>query len=129
VQLTRRRPLVEMLTAEKNRVVLAPGTVPADMQAPITWLEQRLADLEIDIGSAICARPLWWEDDDLLQCTPGGDPCSPGRFWPICRNLAPSAASRLPPWWVWPRRIGIGGRGAANALSGAFGPWCVACRR
>ena len=73
-QLTRRRQLVEMLTAEKNRIARAPGAIRADIQAHITWLEQRLADLDTDIGRAIRATPLWREHDDLLQSTPGVGP-------------------------------------------------------
>ena len=52
----------------------APGAIRADIQAHITWLEQRLADLDTDIGSAIRASPLWREHDDLLQSTPGVGP-------------------------------------------------------
>jgi transposase len=73
-QLTRRRQLVEMLTAEKNRIARAPGVIRADIQAHITWLEQRLADLDTDIGKAIRATPLWREHDALLQSTPGVGP-------------------------------------------------------
>src|SRR6266850_714726 len=73
-QLTRRRQLVEMLTAEKNRIVRAPGAIRADIQAHSTWLEQRLADLDTAIGRAIRATPLWREHDDLLQSTPGVGP-------------------------------------------------------
>lgn len=73
-QLTRRRQLVEMLTAEKNRLARAPRPIRADIQAHITWLERRLADLNTDIGSAIRASPLWREHDDLLQSMPGVGP-------------------------------------------------------
>lgn len=73
-RLTRRRQLVERLTAEKNRRARAPGAIRADIQAHITWLAQRLADLDTDIGSAIRASPLWREHDDLLQSTPGVGP-------------------------------------------------------
>ena len=54
-QLTRRRQLVEMLTAEKNRIA-APGTIRADIQAHITWLEQRRLTLT-EISRAIRATP------------------------------------------------------------------------
>lgn len=73
-QLTRRRQLVERLTAEKNRVARAPGAIRADIQAHITWLEQRLADRDTDLGSAIRASPLWREHDDLVHSTPGVGP-------------------------------------------------------
>jgi transposase len=80
-QLTRRRPLVEMLTAEKNRVARAPGAIRADSQAHLIWLEQRRADLDTAIGRASRATPLWREHDDLLQSTPGVGPVLSRTLW------------------------------------------------
>ena len=73
-QLARRRQLLDMLTAEKNRLGSAPPTIQADIQAHITWLEHRLAALNDDLGTAIRASPVWREQDDLLQSTPGVGP-------------------------------------------------------
>ena len=73
-QLARRRQLLDRLTAEKNRLGSAPRTIQADIQAHITWLERRLADLNEDLGTAIRASPVWREQDDLLQSTPGVGP-------------------------------------------------------
>lgn len=73
-QLTRRRQLVEMLTAEKNRLARAPRPLRADIQAHITWLERRLADLNTDLGRAMRASPLWREHDDLWPSMPGVGP-------------------------------------------------------
>jgi transposase len=73
-RLTRRRQLVERLTAEKNRRARAPGPLRADIHAHLTWLEQRVADLETDIGRAIRASPLWRAPDDRLQSPPGVGP-------------------------------------------------------
>jgi transposase len=73
-QLARRRQLLDRLTAEKNRLGRAPRTIQADTQAHITWLERRLADLNDDLGKAIRASPVWREQDDLLQSTPGVGP-------------------------------------------------------
>jgi len=73
-RLTRRRPLIERLTAEQNRLTRAPRPVRADIQAPLSWLEQHLADRNTDIGSAIRASPLWREPDDLWHRTPGVGP-------------------------------------------------------
>jgi transposase len=73
-QLARRRQLLDMLTAEKNRLGSAPRTIQADIQAHITWLERRLTDLNDDLGKAIRASPVWREQDDLLQSTPGVGP-------------------------------------------------------
>jgi transposase len=73
-QLARRRQRLDMLTAEKNRLGSAPHAIQADIQAHITWLEHRLADLNDDLGKAIRASPVWREHDDLLQSTPGVGP-------------------------------------------------------
>ena len=80
-QLTRRRPLVQRLTAAKNRVARGPGAIRAAMQAQLTGLEQRLADLDTDIGSAIRASPLWREPDDLWHSRPGVGPGLSRTLW------------------------------------------------
>jgi transposase len=73
-QLARRRQLLDMLTAEKNRLSSAPPMIQADIQAHITWLERRFAALNDDLGKAIRASSVWRERDDLLQSTPGVGP-------------------------------------------------------
>jgi transposase len=73
-QLVRRRQLLDMLTAEKNRLSSAPQAIQADIQAHITWLERRLADLQRDLDHTIRSSPLWRERDDLLQSAPGVGP-------------------------------------------------------
>jgi len=79
--LTRRRQLVELLTAEKNRRARAPGAIRADLHAHSTGLEQRLADRDPDIGRAIRATPLWREHDALWQRTPGVGPVLSRPLW------------------------------------------------
>lgn len=71
---TRRRQLIEMLTAEKNRLRTATRTVCADIQDHIRWLERRLSDLDDDLDQAIRSSPLWRERDNLLQSIPGVGP-------------------------------------------------------
>src|SRR5918992_926390 len=58
-QLTRRRQLVQMLTAERRRLQTAPPPIRADIQAHLTWLTRRLARTEADVAAAIHASPLW----------------------------------------------------------------------
>ena len=72
--LTRRRQLIDMLTAEKNRLGSAPRRIRKDIQAHITWLEHRLVDTDGDLSQTIQASPVWREKDDLLQSTPGVGP-------------------------------------------------------
>jgi len=70
--LTRRRQLLEMLTAEKNRLGFARGPVQRDITTHIRWLEKRLADVAGDLAAAIAASPLYRAQDDLLRSVPGG---------------------------------------------------------
>jgi transposase len=70
----RRRQLVEMLTAEKNRLRSAARSVRRDIEQHIRWLERRLGDLDNDLGKAIQSSPLWRDRDSLLQSTPGVGP-------------------------------------------------------
>jgi transposase len=57
-QLARRRLLLDMLTAEKNRLSSAPRSIQADIPAHIAWLERRLAGLNDDVNTAIRASPV-----------------------------------------------------------------------
>lgn len=70
----RRRQVVEMLTAEQNRLASAHDRVKPDIQATITWLEQRLQDLDGDLQRRLRASPIWRERDDLLRSVPGIGP-------------------------------------------------------
>ena len=46
---TRRRQLVEMLTAEKNRKSSLRGKMRQDVDAHLKWLESRIRELDRDI--------------------------------------------------------------------------------
>jgi transposase len=50
---TRRRQLVQMLTAERQRLQSAPQRIRADIQAHLAWLERRLARSDDDLAAAI----------------------------------------------------------------------------
>jgi transposase len=71
---TRRRQVVEMITAEKNRQGTASKRVRRDIQAHIRWMEKRLEDLNDDIDDLIRQSPLWREKDKLLQSVSGVGP-------------------------------------------------------
>ena len=70
----RRRQVVEMLAAEKNRLASAHRHVRPDIQATIAWLEQRLKDLDGDLQRRLRDSPVWREADDLLRGVPGIGP-------------------------------------------------------
>ena len=58
-----------MRTAEHNRLGGASGRLRADIQAHITWLDQRLVALDNDLDTMLRASPVWRERDELLpQC-------------------------------------------------------------
>ena len=69
--LSRRPQLIEMLTAEKNRLGSALPPVRPRLHAHIQWLEQELGDLEQGLGQRLQHSPLWRAKDDLLQSAPG----------------------------------------------------------
>ena len=71
---TRRRQLVEMLTAERNRVPLARGVVRRDLEDHIQWLQRRLRDTDRDLRTLIQQSPLWRAHDNLLRSVPGVGP-------------------------------------------------------
>jgi transposase len=72
--LTRRRQLLEMLTAERNRLGLARSPVARRIRTHIRWLERELADVDHDLGRLIEQSPLWRAQDDLLRSVPGVGP-------------------------------------------------------
>lgn len=74
--LTRRRQLLEMLVAERQRLAQArpTGPVTRDLRTHIRWLERRLTDVDDDIGQAIQASPVWRVQEDLLRTVPGIGP-------------------------------------------------------
>jgi transposase len=70
----RRRQVVGMLTAERQRVPTATPTVRARIQDHIAWLEQELADQETALHDLLRATPLWRAQEDLLRSVPGIGP-------------------------------------------------------
>lgn len=71
---TRRRQLVEMLTAERNRVPLARGAVRKNLRAHIAWLEKQIGQTDRDLRTRIEHSPIWRVRDRLLQSVPGIGP-------------------------------------------------------
>jgi transposase len=76
--LTRRRQLIEMLTAEKNRLgqvfVRGGKQVRKSLKTHITFLERELRMTDTDLGELVRKSPVWRERDDLLQSAPGVGP-------------------------------------------------------
>lgn len=72
--LTRRRQLIEMRTAEQNRLSTAPRRVQPQIRAHLKWLDRELTRLDRELTDRIRATPIWRERDDLLQSVPGIGP-------------------------------------------------------
>ena len=70
----RRRQLIEMLTAEKNRLRLAARPIQQRVQAHITWLEKELASTNTELTTIIHASPIWREKEEVLRSVPGVGP-------------------------------------------------------
>ena len=73
---TRRRQIVDMITAEKNRLASAPRSVKTRIHEHVNWLEGQLRDIEGDLDAAIEQSPVWRAKEDLLTSTPGIGPCT-----------------------------------------------------
>lgn len=72
--LTRRRQLLEMLIAERNRLEHAGPPVRRGITQHIRWLERQLHDVDHDLDSTIQSSPLWRAKDNLLRSAPGVGP-------------------------------------------------------
>jgi transposase len=67
----RRRELVDLEVAERQRLRLATGPVRASIEAHLAWLGQQLAALEEQIRAALAADPARWAVAALVQTVPG----------------------------------------------------------
>lgn len=71
---TRRRQLVSMRSAEKNRLHTAAKKIRSEIQKHIHWLEKQISQLEKDLDKRIRSSPAWREKDDLLRSCKGIGP-------------------------------------------------------
>jgi transposase len=67
----RRRQLVEMLTAEKNRRANSPRVTHKSIDEHIRWLEKRLTGFDDELAGLVRETPIWRERDELLRSVPG----------------------------------------------------------
>lgn len=72
--LARRRQLLEMRTAESNRLNLAVESVRTDIREHLRWLDKRIQQLDRDLHDRLRASPLWRDKEDLLRSIPGVGP-------------------------------------------------------
>lgn len=71
---TRRRQIVAMIGAERQREKRAPDRIRKSILRLIKALEKELASLDQDIGDAVRGSPAWRAREDLLASVPGVGP-------------------------------------------------------
>jgi len=81
----RRRQVVEMITAETNRIAQSQTAVRAKIKLHINFLRHELSDLNRELDDALRRSPVWREQDELLRSVPG-----------VGRVLAVTLLSELP---------------------------------
>lgn len=70
--ITRRRQLLEMLSAERNRLAqIDDRDVSKRIQRHVKWLQQELKAIDSDLDDTIRRTPLWRAKDDLMRSVPG----------------------------------------------------------
>jgi transposase len=69
--LTRRRQLMEMFVAERNRLSRADEDIQPSIKDHIKWLKKSLSDINTDLECRIQSSPSWQEKDSLLRSVPG----------------------------------------------------------
>ena len=70
--ITRRRQIVEMMTAERNRRKrLASRRMIRSVDRLLKALQRELSDLETDLDDTIRKTPAWRQAEDLLKSVPG----------------------------------------------------------
>lgn len=67
----RRRQVIEMLTAEQNRLGTAPWNVQGRIEKHLTWLQSELQTLNQDLQDEIDRNPQWQSQADILRSAPG----------------------------------------------------------
>jgi transposase len=67
----RRRQLVDMITAEGNRLKISVQPVRRDIEEHITWMRRRLKDVDKDLYDAIRTSSVWRVKEQLLRSAPG----------------------------------------------------------
>ena len=72
--LARRRQLLEMMVAEKNRLKMASTAVEKDIREHIEWLKRKRKSVDSDLERRIKASPVWRTKEDLLRSVPGIGP-------------------------------------------------------
>ena len=71
---TRRRQLVDMRTAELNRLHIVPRRLHPQIREHVATLERYIEELNGELGNLIQSSPIWQAKDELLQSAKGVGP-------------------------------------------------------
>jgi transposase len=109
--LLRRRQLLEMMVAEKNRLQMASEAVARRIAAHVRWLEKELCRVDRELGEAVRESETWRANEELLRSVPGVGPV-----------LARTLLAELPELGTLPRRrlCALVGVAPFNRDSGTF---------
>ena len=72
--ITRRRQLLDMLTAERNRLDHATAPIRRGLADHIRWLERRVAVVDHELDTTVENSPVWRAKEQLLRSVPGVGP-------------------------------------------------------
>ena len=72
----RRRQLLEMLVAERNRRHAADPALHGRIDAHLRWLGEALAEIERELDRAVRESAVWRAKEELLRSVPGVGPVS-----------------------------------------------------
>ena len=72
--MTRRRQLLDMVTAERNRLEHASTPIRRNITEHLRWLERRVAAVDRDLDDTLQRSPVWRAKEDLLRTVPGIGP-------------------------------------------------------
>jgi transposase len=68
---TRRHQVVEMITAEKNRLGAMHGPMRQNIQTHLAWLQDRIAELDEQVRQTLQQSTVWQDQVNLLKSVPG----------------------------------------------------------
>ena len=91
--LTRRRQIIEMITAEGNRLSSAAPRIARQIRQHIAWLEKRLDEADQDLDGMLRQSPVWQHKAQLMTSVPG-----------VGRVTAITLLAELPELGALPRR-------------------------
>lgn len=69
--LLRRHQLIEMRTAEHNRLGTARAALRPYIEKHLAWLAEAITDLDTELGEFMRQTPLWHSKDEILRSVPG----------------------------------------------------------